>query len=122
MTATPQVAIIGCGWAGVRHAAAYAQCGAQVTWAVDTDPARASRVQANFPAARVADDYTLALADPVLKAVDICLPHHLHAPVALAAAQAGKHILVEKPLAASLDEADQMIAAADQAGVILMGG
>jgi predicted dehydrogenase len=76
---------------------------------VDTDPARASRVQASFPAARAADDDTRALADPALNAVNICLPHHLHAPVALAAAQAGKHILVEKPLAATLDEADQMV-------------
>jgi predicted dehydrogenase len=52
--------------------------------------------------------------------VDICLPHNLHAPVTLAAAQAGKHILCEKPMAGSLEEADRMIAAAQDAGVILM--
>jgi predicted dehydrogenase len=52
--------------------------------------------------------------------VSICLPHSLHAPVGIAAAQAGKHVLVEKPLAANLEEADRMIAAAKGAGVVLM--
>ncbi len=47
-------------------------------------------------------------------------PHDLHAVVVVAAAQAGKHVLVEKPLAATLAEADEMIAAAAQAGVTLM--
>jgi predicted dehydrogenase len=55
-----------------------------------------------------------------VEAVDICLPHDLHAEVAIAAAEAGKHVLVEKPLAATLAEADAMIAAAARRGVILM--
>jgi predicted dehydrogenase len=62
----------------------------------------------------------VALDDPSVDAIDICLPHNLHAPVAVAAAQAGKHILCEKPLADSLDAADRMIAAARDAGVLLM--
>jgi glyoxylase-like metal-dependent hydrolase (beta-lactamase superfamily II) len=61
-----------------------------------------------------AADYKEALADPNIDAVDICLPHHLHAPVARATARAGKHALGEKPLAANLNEADQIIAAADE--------
>jgi predicted dehydrogenase len=55
-----------------------------------------------------------------VEAVDICLPHDLHAQVAVAAATAGKHVLCEKPMAATLEEADRMIAVADRAGVILM--
>jgi predicted dehydrogenase len=53
-------------------------------------------------------------------AVHLCVPHHLHAPMAIAAARAGKHILTEKPIAATMDEADRMIEAAEQAGVLLM--
>ena len=70
--------------------------------------------------ARITNDFRHALADPALDAVDICLPHDLHGIVAVAAADAGKHILCEKPIAATLPEADAMIAAADQAGVVLM--
>jgi predicted dehydrogenase len=114
------VAIIGCGWAGTRHAPAYARHGAVVRWVVDADPLRAEILAADHPAARIATDYAEALADPAVTAVDICLPHDLHAPVAVAAATAGKHVLVEKPLADTLDAADDIIAAADRAGVVLM--
>src|SRR6266568_6344905 len=51
-----------------------------------------------------------ALGDPSVEAVDICLPTDRHAPVALAALRAGKHVLVEKPMALDGDSADQVIA------------
>ena len=117
---TVQVAVVGCGWAGARHARAFAAGGAAVRWLVDTDEARAAALRHTLGAGRTATDYTRVLADPAVDAVDVCLPHHLHAEVAIAAARAKKHVLVEKPLAATLEEADQMIAAAQQAGVILM--
>src|SRR5262245_17758390 len=60
------------------------------------------------------------LADPNVDAVVICLPHWLHARTAIDAARAGKHVLVEKPMAVTVDECDQMIAAAREAGVKLM--
>jgi predicted dehydrogenase len=66
------------------------------------------------------DDYCTLLDPERLDTVSICLPHHLHAPATIAAAEAGLHILVEKPLATTLPEADTMIAAADAAGVQLM--
>jgi predicted dehydrogenase len=94
-----------------------------VRWAVDLDAARAGSLRASVGAARearVSQDYREALADPGVDAVSICLPHDLHAPVAVEAAQAGKHILVEKPLAATLEGADRMIEAAERAGVVLM--
>jgi len=52
--------------------------------------------------------------------VDICLPNFLHAEATLKAAAAGKHVIIEKPLAVTLEEADAMIAACDKAGVKLM--
>ena len=81
---------------------------------------RANALAGTQGATRVTTDYHMALDDPAVDAVDICLPHNLHAAVAVAAAQAGKHILCEKPMAGTLDEADRMIAAAQAAGVILM--
>lgn len=119
-----RVALIGCGWAGERHAAGYRQHGATLAWAIDANEARAAALVAgpgvSGATTRVGTDFRAALADPAVDAVDICLPHDLHAPVAIAAADTGKHILVEKPLAATLDEADAMIAAAARAGVVLM--
>jgi predicted dehydrogenase len=96
-----------------------------VRWAIDVDAGRAAAALAGViagagPSAQSATDYQRALDDPLVDAVDICLPHNLHAPVAVAAAAAGKHILCEKPIAATLEEADQMIEAARAAGVILM--
>ena len=114
------VAIVGCGWAGLRHAQAFRHQGAEVRWGVDTKHESGAALAAAHAETRVAADYRMALDDPDVDAVAICLPHHLHAPVAVATAQAGKHILCEKPLAATLAEADQMIAAAHDAGVILM--
>jgi predicted dehydrogenase len=57
-----------------------------------------------------------------IDAVDVCLPHYLHASVVISAAQAGKHVLVEKPFATNLAEASAMVDAADQAGTVLMVG
>jgi predicted dehydrogenase len=59
------------------------------------------------------------LGDDEVQAVVIPTPHWQHAPLSIAAAEAGKHVLVEKPIACTLDEADAMIASADAAGVIL---
>ena len=118
------IAIIGCGWAGTRHAQAYAHCGASVRWAVDVDLRRAESLKKALAGApgeiHTAQDCRAALADPRVDAVDICLPHNLHAAVAVEAAQAGKHVLCEKPIAATLEQADHMIEAAGRAGVVLM--
>ena len=65
------------------------------------------------------DDLQSFLADPELDAVIIATPDRLHAEQAIAAARAGKHVLVEKPMATSVDEADAMVAACRAAGVQL---
>ena len=60
------------------------------------------------------------LEDPTIDAVDICLPTHLHAPATEAALRAGKHVLVEKPMALDFETAIQLVALAKQQGKILM--
>jgi predicted dehydrogenase len=67
-------------------------------------------------------DYRAVLADETIEAVYIALPHHLHEEATIAAAEMGKHILLEKPMANSLEEADRMLAVQKRAGVKLMVG
>lgn len=64
-------------------------------------------------------DLEAALADPRVDAIDVCTPHRHHAPVALQAIRAGKHVLVEKPLATTLEDGRRMVAAAREAGAVL---
>ncbi|GGB96979.1 Gfo/Idh/MocA family protein [Dyadobacter sediminis] len=66
------------------------------------------------------DDLERAISESGCDIVDICLPNFLHAKATLLAAKAGKHIIIEKPLAVTLEEADQMLTACREAGVKLM--
>src|SRR5688572_17507626 len=77
---------------------------------------------ADSPPPRAFDDWRVMLREirDQIDAVDICLPHHLHAPAILDAAAAGKHILCEKPMCMSLAEADQIGAAVRSSGVTYM--
>jgi predicted dehydrogenase len=72
--------------------------------------------------AATSDDWEAAVAAPDVDAVDICLPTPLHRPVALRALAAGKHVLLEKPIALSLQDADAIGAAAEVADRVLMVG
>ena len=66
------------------------------------------------------DDLDDIIENSGCEVVDICLPNFLHAPATLKAAAAGKHVIIEKPLAVTLEEADDMIEACSKAGVKLM--
>jgi len=81
---------------------------------------RAERVAALFPGARACDSYEALLDDAEIDAVYIPLPNGLHAEWTVRAAAAGKHVLCEKPLGATAEEVRRMIAACQQAGVLLM--
>ncbi|MFL5626986.1 MAG: Gfo/Idh/MocA family protein, partial [Ktedonobacteraceae bacterium] len=81
---------------------------------------RAQAVSQQFGIERVYLDYQALLNDPDIHAVYIALPNHLHHLWTLRAAEAGKHILCEKPLAMNAPECAEMIAACQQAGVLLM--
>ena len=66
------------------------------------------------------DNHRDLLADPDIDLIDVCLPNDQHEAVAIAALQAGKHVLVEKPIATELKSAERMVAAAKKAGKLLM--
>ncbi|MEA3400214.1 MAG: Gfo/Idh/MocA family oxidoreductase [Armatimonadota bacterium] len=101
-----RLAILGVGWAGERHARAVRELGddVEVACLVDSDEARLEQMGRDLGVGTLYADCRDALDDPTVDAVSICLPHALHAPVAVDAAQAGKHILCEKPLAMSVAE------------------
>ena len=108
-----RVAILG-GGIGAQHLTAYgAVPGLDVALMVDQDVTRRAEVETLGIA--TSDSIEAALADGI-DLVDICLPPHLHAPVALRALAAGKHVICEKPLATSLHDVDRIVAAAQQAG------
>ncbi|MEX2546052.1 MAG: Gfo/Idh/MocA family oxidoreductase [Phycisphaeraceae bacterium] len=118
--------IVGLGWAGVRHAQAVreleAEGGVRLVAVVDPDRAHREAEVSRLRAAGVMgyDDLGEALASHAGAGVVVATPHGLHAEGVCAAAAAGRAVMVEKPIAPTLDEADAMIAACEQAGVTLM--
>jgi scyllo-inositol 2-dehydrogenase (NADP+) len=83
----------------------------QIVAVVDDDPARRAEAQARF-ACRAYTQFDDLLADPNVELVIVALPSFLHASASIAALAAGKHVVCEKPMAVTLDQADQMVAAA----------
>ncbi len=104
-----RVAILGAG-IGREHLAGYRALPGrfQVRWLCDLDTARAYTVLGGDPGPQVSEDIEAAIDDPETDLIDICLPPHLHVPIALKALAAGKHVILEKPIAPSLEECDQL--------------
>jgi len=113
-------AILGAGMVAEYHLNAIQECadlGARLVGVGHYNPARYDEISQRFGVpARSYDD---VLADPAVDAVCICTPSGQHAQETIAAASSGKHVLVEKPMALSLPDADAMIAACRENGVQL---
>ena len=112
-----RVLVLGAGDMGGRHLEAWAALGHEVVAIADADPARATEAAERHGIDRVFGDYRKALQDPGADVVSICLPLSEHAPATILAAQNGKHVLTEKPLARTPAEAREMEAAVAAAGV-----
>ncbi len=93
---------------------------AELTAVASRSQAAADAYAAEWDIPRALGSYAALLADPDIDAVYIPLPNSLHAEWTVRAAQAGKHVLCEKPLAISVAECDRIIAAAESAGVVVM--
>jgi predicted dehydrogenase len=131
-----KIGIIGLGFMGATHLDAFAKLpdvdvaavcsGNPSALAGDLSHTGGNRAGSariyDFSAVRKYTRWQDLLADQELDAIDICLPTDLHAEVTIAALQAAKHVLVEKPMALSLSDCERMMAAADQAKRILMVG
>jgi UDP-N-acetyl-2-amino-2-deoxyglucuronate dehydrogenase len=116
-----RTAIVGVGWAGQRQAQAIRELGrkVQIECLVDNDADFLREQAAELGIDKTYIDYHDALNDAAVDAVSICTPHDLHCPLALDAAATGKHILVEKPIAMTVEDATSMIEAAETNGVRL---
>ncbi len=115
-----RLGIIGCGRMAGAHVSRFEGLEERmtVTAAVDIDLSRAEAAAARFPGAEAATDCQ-AILDRV-DAVLIVLPHHLHHPATLECLAAGKHVLLEKPMANTEQECREIIDAADKSGRTLM--
>ncbi|MSP11473.1 MAG: Gfo/Idh/MocA family oxidoreductase [Chloroflexi bacterium] len=114
-----KVGIIGCG-IGKSHAEAYTQLpNVQIVALAGLDVERCAQLARTYSISRVYKEYTDLLQDDEVQAVSIGLPNFLHAPAAIAALEAGKHVLCEKPLARRAAEAQQIVDKAQEVGKVL---
>ena len=117
-----KVAVLGCGFISEIHVTSYQRFvpDAEVVavYSHNLDKAKAYAEEMGVPA--YYDDVDKLLAECECDIVDICLPNFLHHGACVKAAKAGKHVIVEKPLCLSIQEADEMIAACKENGKLLM--
>ncbi|HME55865.1 MAG TPA: Gfo/Idh/MocA family oxidoreductase [Candidatus Lokiarchaeia archaeon] len=121
-----RIGIIGCGFAGLMHGIAYEpfiESGdVKLVAACDIDEGSAAKIAKEYDmnTDSCCTNWQDLISRDDVDAVSITLPHYLHAEVAIAAANAGKHVLCEKPMATTLEDCDKMIQAAKDANVKLM--
>lgn len=124
MRATPlRVGVVGCGHWGPNHLRVFSQLpGSVVTAAADVDSRRRAAVSGQYPGLAVLDDYRALVGRDDVDAVVVCVPTRRHGEVVQAALEAGKHVLCEKPLTPTVEEAERLVALAARLGLTLMTG
>jgi predicted dehydrogenase len=114
-----RAAIVGCGNVFVMHAYPITEFEPVELVAVCDIKKDRADWRANEFKCKSYTDYTEMLEKEKLDVLHICLPHYLHAPVTIAALKAGLHVMTEKPMSITVEDAKAMIAAADEAGKLL---
>jgi len=115
------VAVVGAGYWGPNLIRNFAACEeTRLVAAYDKDHQRLRKVLAPYPAVDAAESYEALLARDDVDAIAVATPVGTHAPLGMAALEAGKHLLLEKPMAASVREAEELVRTADAAGLTLM--
>jgi len=115
-----KVALFGCGWIQGFHARGVLAHGDELIAVTNHREESARAFAQTFQIPRVTTDWEALARDPDVEAAIVATPNYLHAPQAIALLEAGKHVLVEKPMAVSVAECDAMIAAAHRGGARLM--
>jgi UDP-N-acetyl-2-amino-2-deoxyglucuronate dehydrogenase len=118
------VGVIGCGGISGAHLEAYRALAndCEIVAVCDVSETAARARAAQFAVPEAVTDVGRLLADDRVQVVSICTPHFLHAPVTLAALRAGKHVICEKPMAMTVGECHEMVAAARANGAQLTVG
>jgi UDP-N-acetyl-2-amino-2-deoxyglucuronate dehydrogenase len=118
-----RAAIVGAGGISPSHIKGYLQfpdrCRIAALADIYPEKAQAKKEKFNLANAEVFDDYRKILDRDDIDIVDICAPPHVHAEIAVNSLNAGKHVLVEKPMAASLEECDLILSAAKRTGKMI---
>ena len=114
----PGIVIVGTGMIGAVHRRAALLAGAAVRGVVGSSPQRAKEVAQAWDVPRAYRDIEEAVSDPQVRVVHVCTPNHLHRAMAQVALEAGKHVICEKPLATTLDDARALAALAASTGLI----
>lgn len=120
--AEPSLAVIGCGYWGAKHIRVGHDIGARVSMAVDMGSDRLEYIKSQYPSVAVARDIDAILNNSSIDGVIIATPAVTHFEMARAALQAGKHVLVEKPLAMTSAHCRELIAIAEERERVLMVG
>lgn len=117
------VGVIGTGSISAMHLQSYQKhANANLLAVCDLNEVRAQRAAEKYGATKVYTDYNELLADPEIDAVSICTWNNTHAEISIAALNAGKHVLVEKPLCRTVEEALQVQEAVKSSGKLLQVG
>ncbi|MCU6712679.1 Gfo/Idh/MocA family oxidoreductase [Paenibacillus sp. J5C_2022] len=118
-----QIGVIGTGSISSMHLNSYEKSEEATIYAVcDLNEERARKAAEKYGAEKVYTDYRELLADPNIEAVSICTWNNSHAEISIAALEAGKHVLVEKPLCRTVEEALKVQEAVEKTGKILQVG
>ncbi len=118
---TTNIGVIGCGYWGPNLLRNFAENeAAQLRWICDLDEARLAAMGRRYPMAQTTSDYRRLVNDPELHAVAVVTPVATHFPLAKELLSAGKHVLVEKPLTATVGEAEELIELAQANNCTLM--
>jgi UDP-N-acetyl-2-amino-2-deoxyglucuronate dehydrogenase len=121
MTSPVKFAIVGCGNIGSRHLAVVnAQQNAKISALCDIDSVKGKSLASLYGEIPFFSSFNEMIEKTDADVINICTPHGLHAPMAIKAADHGKHVLVEKPMALTSSEADDMIAAGERNNVRIM--
>ncbi len=117
------IGVIGCGHWGPNHIRVFSEMeGVNVVGCADLNGDRLERIRQRFPTIKTTNDYRDLLRDPFVQAVVVATPTKTHATICREALQAGKHVLVEKPMCTTSEEAHELVRLADETGLVLMVG
>jgi predicted dehydrogenase len=116
-----QIAVIGAGYWGVNHVRNFHELGA-LAMVCDSSPRSLERIASTFPDVRIESDFRSALSNSSIRGVVIATPAETHYWMAREAIEAGKDVLVEKPLTLDVAEGEQLVELAGKRGAILMVG
>jgi len=121
MKSNIKIGIVGCGVAGKGHLDGFLRAGGKDAWVWDVNAA-AAQALASRPGVRPLTTFSELISHPDIDAIAIATPNRFHAEMAISALEAGKHVLLEKPMALTLEDAEAVVATAERYGRILHVG